>query len=138
MRRIDKRIRSPLTQMPNVLKQFVTTLLLVTTLAILPAIGSVPGSNGYAAAETVWVDQAELDSLFAGVDSLLLERRLLQIELEDVTRKAEIDSVLCEDRLKLREGKDTWIMRVMKSSTMDVIFFVAGIYVGANAVQSVR
>ena len=138
MKRIKKKLKSQPRQMLNGLRQFVITLMLVVTLAILPATGFEPGLTGYAAAETVQVDQAELDSLFAGVDSLLLERRLLQIELEDVRRKAEIESVLCGERLKLREGKDTWIIRVMKSSTMDVIFFVAGVYVGANAVQSVR
>ena len=124
-------------QMPNVLKR----LLISMTLALM--IGTLgpnfePASKPLAA-DSVYVSVKNLESLYAGVDSLLLERRLLQVELWEVRRTARVDSVLFAERLALRDAQnDSWFIRALKHPVMDALYFVFGVYVGARAIQSVN
>ena len=124
-------------RMPNVLKR----LLISTTLALM--IGTLTPSFEPAskplAADSVYVSVENLESLYAGVDSLLLERRLLQINLKEVRGRAHIDSVLFAERLALRDAqKESWLVRALKHPAMDAVYFVAGVYIGAQAISHVR
>jgi hypothetical protein len=95
-------------------------------------------SNAFAT-DTVCVPAAELHDLYAGVDSLLLERRLLQIDLWETRRGAHVDSVLFADRLALRDAQqDSWFIRALKHPAMDALYFILGVYVGARAIQEVK
>ncbi len=124
-------------QTPNVLKRLLISTLLALTLATT-APNLEPALNA-SASDTVCVPAAELNSLYAGVDSLLLERRLLQINLWEVRREAHIDSVLFAERLALRDAQnDSWFIRALKHPAMDALYFVLGVYVGARAIQSVN
>lgn len=139
MKQTERKIGFPGKPVRNVLRRFVITMLLVMTLAFQPMTGSVIGSNGYAASETVQVERVVLDSLIIETDRLMLQNRILEIDCWEIKKRARVDSVMYEERLKLlREERGSWLERVMKHPVMDAAYFVLGVYVGAYAVQSVR
>lgn len=119
------------------LRRGLISIVLALTLATAAPSYS-PDSKPFAA-DTVCVSVAEMDSLFAGVDSLILERRLLQISLRETQQRAHVDSVLFAERLALRDAeRDSWFIRALKHPAMDAVYFVLGVYVGANAISRVR
>lgn len=124
-------------QMRRVLKRLTISIVLATTLA-MSVPNFEPASKAFAA-DTVCVPATELHDLYAGVDSLLMERRLLQIDLWEAKRGAHVDSVLFAERLALRDAeKESWLVRALKSSAMDAVYFVAGVYLGAQVITHVR
>ena len=121
----------------NVLKRLLISMTLALMIGMLGPSFS-PDSKPLAA-DSVYVSVENLESLYAGVDSLLLERRLLQIDLWEVRGQAHIDSVLFAERLALRDAqRDSWLERALKSTAMDAVFFMAGVYIGAQAISHVR
>lgn len=124
-------------QMPTVLKRLMISMMLALSLAA-SVPNFEPASKAFAA-DTVCVPATELHDLYAGVDSLLLERRLLQISLWEANRTAHVDSVLFAERLALRDAQaDGWFIRALKHPAMDALYFVLGVYVGARAIQAVN
>ena len=124
-------------QMQSGLKRLTISIMLATTLAM--SVPSYEHASKAFAADTVCVPATELHDLYAGVDTLLLERRLLQIDLWEANRGAHVDSVLFAERLALRDAQqDGWFIRALKHPAMDALYFVLGVYVGARAIQSVN
>lgn len=120
----------------TVLRRLMISIVLAMMLAT--AAPSYDSASNVFATDTVCVTVAEMDSLFAGVDSLILERRLLQIDLREARQRAHVDSVLFAERLALRDQRDTWFVRALKHPVMDAVYFVLGVYIGANAISQVR
>lgn len=113
--------------------------LAVALTLVMSAPASVPVSSA-SGIDTVWVPAAELEELYAGVDSLLLERRLLQIDLWESRSTANVDRVLFEDRLALLKDAQhrSWFVKALQSPMMDAVYFILGAYVGAQAITYVR
>jgi hypothetical protein len=89
-------------------------------------------STAYSA-DSVVVAVEELDSLIAGVDSLLYERRLLQIDLTEAQRMARADSLMFEERLNIyREHERSWLSKALSHPA---IWFMIGAYAGLQAAR---
>ena len=122
---------SPRRQTRRGLKLWLSTMLLVMIMAT-GAPDYSPGLNA-SEADTVWVSASELDSLYAGVDTLLLERRLLQIDLLEVRRMAQADSLMYEDRLEIYRAREkSWLTKALSHPA---IWFMIGAYAGLQAAR---
>ena len=121
----------PRKRMKRGLRLWLSTMLLVLILASGGPSYS-PGSNVFAT-DTVCVAVSELDSLYAGVDTLLLERRLLQIDLLEVRRIAQADSLMFEDRLEIYRAREkSWLTKALSHPA---IWFMIGAYAGLQAAR---
>ena len=122
----ESRKGSRRTQIKRVLKRLLISTVLVLTLAA-SAPSSAPVSTGYVA------DSVMVDSLIAGVDSLLLERRLLQINLMEAQRMARADSLMFEERLNIyRERERSWLTKALSHPAL---WFMLGAYAGLQAAR---
>lgn len=110
--------------------------LLISTVLALVLATSVPNyapvSNVFAA-DTVCVPANQLNELYAGVDSLLLERRLLQIDLTETRRMATVDSLMFEERMNIYRAREkSWLTKALSHPA---IWFMIGAYAGLQAAR---
>ena len=118
-------------QTRSVLKRLLISSVLALSLAATAPV-SVPVSNAYAA-DTVVVDRVEFEEILAGVDSLILERRLLQIDLTEAQRMARADSLMFEERLNIyRERERSWFTKALSHPAL---WFMLGAYAGLQAAR---
>lgn len=117
--------------MRSVMKRLMISSVLALTLATTAPV-SAPVSNAYAA-DTVVVDRVEFEEILAGVDSLILERRLLQIDLTEAQRMARADSLMFEERLNIyRERERSWLTKALSHPAL---WFMLGAYAGLQAAR---
>lgn len=112
--------------MRSVMKRLMISSVLALTLAT-----SAPSSalvlTGYVA------DSAMVDSLIAGVDSLLYERRILQIDLGETRRIARVDSLAFEERLDIYRARER--SGLIKILTHPSVWFCVGVYAGLRVTR---
>lgn len=115
----------------SALRHWTISIVLALVLAAsVPSSGTLSSVSG---TDSTYVSRNDLNELTAGVDSLLLERRLLQIDLTEARRMAQVDSLMYEDRLDIYRSRErSWLTRALSHPA---IWFMIGAYAGLQAAR---
>lgn len=134
--RLSRRTRGPVRSLRRsrtrrVIRRLTISISLALILATsIPAY--VPVSTAYAA-DSVTVSVVELEGMIASVDTLLLERRLLQIDLTEARHIAKADSLMYEERLDIYRARErSWLTKALSHPA---IWFMVGAYAGLRATK---
>ena len=117
----------------SALRHWTISIVLALVLAAATNVPSSGRPSDASVSDSVYVSRNDLNNLTAGVDTLLLERRLLQIDLTEARRMAQVDSLMYEDRLDIyRSREGSWLTRALSHPA---IWFMIGAYAGLQAAR---